>query len=596
MNPSIQQSIEEEEETDYDPFASVRAGSTYSEPESPEQDYDPFASVRPPEVISKTQKNNSEDADVVRDVIEQGAKNLLIGAGGTYGDLAELAGIRSGEIPGEQEKSSAEFDILTKMNEPGYQPSLYDLEALSNEGEGIGAFNLPTSRSLEEFNELAGGPGEAKTRAGRYASRAGKLVGSSAAFGQVNPIPGTVAGTAGQTVEEVGGGPLLQIAAEISTLLLTGGKGGKISTNKKEVADKINKLRELGYTEEQITLAINSSSKGKKFGKSASKGSKTEQAFEDFAEHSDDLVKDILSERIPGIEKGIENIHERASEAYGEVAKRGSGIVIKDSTPFRKSVDKVISQLKNNLDLSDEAKGFIKRLNKAVEAAEKNPTAEKYINFYKELNAAGKWMDRSQKDRLLTEVKNGIKETFKNEGPEGKAFAKAFEKVNEGIAKAYKSQDVIELLQKTVTQEGRDFKKLNKLFDKPENVKLFNQVLGEKQAKNLKFIAQQGKEIKDFDKAWKATTGLSKVADFARGAGATYYLYKGDMEGLAFVLGTKIGSQAARKLAEKMLTDPQYQNLVIRGLNAIKNEAPTAFRSADEAMYKYLEGEGINLR
>lgn len=594
MNPMIDQPVEEEQQTDYDPFASVRAGAGITIEELPEEDYDPFASVRPEEV-EVSSKKVEENPDIVRDVIEQGTKNFLIGAGGTYGDLAELAGIRAGEIPGEEQKSNIEFDILTKLKEPGYKPSLYDLESLSDQGEGLGAFNLPTSKSLEEFNELAGGPGEAKTKAGRYSGRVGKLIGSSTAFGQPNPIPGAAAGAAGQTVEEVGGGPLLQLAAEISTLLLTGAKGGLTNSNKKEVSDKINKLRELGYSEEQITLAINSASKGKKYGKSASKGSKTEQAFEDFAEHSDDLVKDILSERIPGIEKGIENIHAKASEAYGEVAKKGSGIIIKDSSPFKKSVDKVIGQIRNNLDVGEEGKAFIKRLNKAVAAAEKNPTAENYMNFYKELNSAGKWMDRSQKDRLLTEVKNGIKDTFKNEGPEGKEFARAFEQVNEGIAKAYKSQDVVELLQKTMTQDGRDFKKLNKLFDKPDNVKLFNQVLGEKQAKNLKFIAQQGKEIKDFDKAWKATTGLTKVADLARGAGATYYLYRGDMEGLAFVLGTKIGSQAARKLTEKMLTDPNYQNLLIRGLNAIKNEAPTAFRSTDEAMTKYLKELGIDL-
>ena len=603
MNPMTQAPPEEEEDTDYDLFASVRPEGTTTpskQSEQPEEDLDLFADARPDveEIVKtkETKRQEEENVNQVEDVVKQGTKNLLIGIGGTYGDLAELAGVKAKETPGQEARSSAEHDVLTKMKEPGYKPSFYDLEALSNEGEGPGAFNLPTSKSLEEFNELSGGPGEPKSRAGRYSARALKLTGSSIAFGGINPTGPVLAAGAGQTVEELGGGPILQAAAEIATLLLAGGKGVPNATNKKEVADKINKLRQLGYTEEQITLAINSASRGKKFGKRASKGSKTEQAFEDFAEHSDEVVKDILSQEIPGYEKGIKNIHEMASDAYGEVAKQASGIVVKDPKPFKDAVKTVINEIKKNLDVSEEAKAFIKRLNKAVAAAEKNPSAENYMNFYKELNAAGKWMGRNQKDTFLTKVKNGIKDSFKANGEEGVVFANKFEKVNAGIRKAYQAEEVYELLQKTVTQEGRDFKKLHKVFDKEKNVKLLNDVLGEKQAKNLKFIAQQGKEIKDFNKAWKTTSFLSTATDTARGIGAAYYLYKGDFEGLAAVLATKVGAQAAAALAEQMLTNPRFQSLYIRALNGLKNEAPTAFKSANDAMQKLLDEEGIDVK
>lgn len=606
MNPNMQIPKEDEDETDYDIFASVRpngsipASDEMNNSESPVEDFDVFANARPDENEVKQskerKKKDAENVNTVRDVIEQGTKNILIGAGGTYGDLAELAGIRAKQIPGQAERSSSEHDVLTKMKEPGYKPSLYDLEALSNEGEGIGAFNLPTSKSLEEFTELSGGPGEAKTMAGRYAGRGAKLVGSGLAFGQVNPIPSLLAGASGQTVEELGGGPLAQAAAEIATLLVAGGKSAPVSSNRKEVADKINKLRELGYTEEQITLAINSSSKGKVLGKRASKGSKTEQAFEDFSEYSDQLVQDILSSEIPGFEKGVKNIHQMASDAYGEVAKLGSTIKIKDSKPFVTAAKTVINEVKKNLGTGQEAKGFIKRLNEAMKATQDSPTAENFMKFYKELNSAGSWMGRNEKDTLLTKIKNGIKDTFRANGEEGIDFANKFEKVNAGIRKAYQAEDVVELLQKTMTQEGRDFKKLNKVFDKPENVKLLDQVLGPKHASNLKFIAQQGKEIKDFDKAWKTTGLLSQAADLTRGVGAAYYLYKGDMEGLAYILGSKIGGKGISKISEMMLTDPKFQGLYIRALNGLKNEASRAFKSANDAMQEYLKDQGIDIQ
>lgn len=615
MNPIGQQAPpeEQEEDTDYDIFASVRpkgiAVDDNPEDEADGESVDEYAQFRPREdeiAEVKAEKNKPKKPptawESAKDYAKQATKETLIGVGGTWGDLAELAGLNpKGGTPGQKAKNSAEFEILEKMQQPGYKPSFSDIYMLSGDDDiAPSAFGLPTTKDLEGVNEALGGPGEPETMAGRYGKRQGRLYGSGLAFGQVNPVPAALAGGVGQTAEELGAGPLTQAALEIATLLLSPGQAGKklAGSAKEEVTRKVNELRRLGYAEEEITLAINHASKGKKAGVSASKGSKTEQAFENFAEHSDQMVSDILTSSIPGIERGTAHVHQMASDAYGQVARQASNVVIRDSTPFIDSATGVVRELRRNLGRNPEAETFLNRLHDAVVASTQNPTAENFMNFYKELNKAGAWMGRSQKDRLLTQVKNGIKDTFRNEGPAGRQLANDFERVNDGVRRAYQAEDVHNLIQKAATQDGIDYKKLNKLFDKGENVHLFEDVLGATQTQNLHQIARTGKEVKDFDKAWKATHLLqgNAVLDVARGAGAGYYLYKGDMEGLATVLASKGLGVAAKKIAEKFLTDPRFQNLMIKGLHSLKNESPKAFRSANDAMQKYFDEEGIDVK
>ncbi len=538
---------------------------------------------------------------IFKDVAKQGVKEFVIGLGGTWGDLAELAGVNPGsQLPGSKARYENESAILNKMNQPGYQPSFSDIYALGGE-EDITPENLslPTSQNLREASDLIGGPGEAETTQGKYAGRIGRNYGSSLAFGQANPVPALASGTVGQFAEESGVGPLGQAAAEIATILLTQGRSGKniSNTGKKEVQDKVNQMRKLGYTDEEITLAINSASKGKSAGVTASKGAKTEKAFQSFKDKSEDVINDILTNEIPGFEKGPKAVHQLASDVYGEVAEKAKNLKITKVEPFFDSLETAIKEVKRNLGNSKEAKDFIERLTSAGLDAVEQPHADSFINFYKELNSMGNWMTRNQKDRIITNVKDSIKNTFKSEGKEGAKLAEEFEKVNAGIRKAYLAEDVSNIISKSTTQEGMNFDKLNKAFDKRENIELFEEVLGKKQSDNLQKVSSLGKEIKDYDKAWKSTNlfkgGLA--ADITRTGAAAYFLYEGNYKGLATVLATKGGTAAAKKIAEMSLTDPKFQNLWIRGLHALKNGSTKSFRSINQYMKKYLDDEGIDI-
>lgn len=618
MIPQGQEQIEDEEDSDYDPLAKYLPKSLAPVESIPDEiddvdmedsaldKYSPNMEKIQTAKASKGKKKEYSPLETAIDVGQQGVKETLIGAGGAYGDLLELAGLNK-QSPGEESKNLQDFETLQKMQQPGYESSIYDLASLSDDGEGLPSGRLPTSQGLRELNDVVGGPGEAKTALGRGAARTGKLYGGGLAFGQVVPTAAIAGGVAGQTVEELGGGPLTQAAAEIAAMVLSPTQAGKklVGSAKKEVQEKINNLRNLknpdgsrAFSDEQITLAINSASKGKKLGVKASKGEKTQKAFEDFAEKSDELVENILKNEIPGIEKGTKYVHELASDAYGHVAKEAAGITITNSKPFLNASKKVVDQLENTLGKNPEAQAFIKRISEAAMDATQYPSAEKMMNFYKELNSMGNWLGRSQKDRLISQVKEGIKDTFRSEGKSGKQLADNFEKANKGIQKAYKAEETFNIIQKTKTAEGIDYKKLKKVFDSPDDVKLMEEVLGKTQTGNLRQIASVGKDIKDFDKAWKATSLISGsgLIDTARGATAAYYLYKGDLEGLALVAAHKGAGVASKKIAEQLLTNPRFQNLMVKGLHAIKTESPKILKSTTEAIQKMFDEEGIDIK
>ncbi len=609
MNPESYPE-EENENNDLDMFAQWRPkdmgdGEVNPDEESNEEDFDPLKAYRPKPMEESQRSGSQKEKDltpdeIAKDVAQQTIKGVTIGAFGTYGDLLSAVGLNK-KSDTSKKKTNNEFRTLEKMQKGEETPSFSDLYSLSDSDEiGPGQGMIPTTQGLEKISEKLG-VGEAKSMPGRYAARTSKLYGGGLAFGQVNPVPSLVAGIAGQTAEEFGADPLLQAGIEIASLLASPGQGHRALTEsaKKEVQAQITNLRSLGYTEEQIALAINKGSKGKKFGVKANKSSKTEEAFEGFAEHSNELVEDILTGGVKGYEKGPKHVHQMASDAYGHIADSAKSLTIKKFDDFFDVMDTSIKEIRRTLGNNAEAKKFITEISENLLDMVKNPNAnaEDMMNFYRQMNALGKWVPRNQKDRLLTNIKDSIKDTFKAEGKAGVKVAEDFEKVNKGIQRAYKAEDVYDVMQKAHTQNGYDFNKLYKAFDKTDNVELFKEVLGKEATAKLQSIAKTGKEIKDFDKAWKATNLVrgNNAIDAGLGLGFSYYLFKGDIEGMAEIMAAKGLGMSAKKISEMFLRNPKFQNIVIKGLHSIKNQSGTALKSATNQLMEFLEDEEIDV-
>lgn len=580
MNP--EQDIEQGLDIDYD--------AVYGGVEVDQNDY-----VQPKEI-----KNDFKT--IFKDVSKQFLKNTVIGTG-TAGDLLELAGAQSKEVPrGERFQRNKENEALERLNTPGNKPSFSDIEDIQEDPTIAQSWRpLHSTSELEEFNEKIGGPGEPETHPGKYLARGGKNYGAGLLFGDINPIPSILAGAAGQGLEDLGVGPTGQIVGELATMALTQGgkvlffKKGILSSGRKELQSKIEQLRKLGYNDEQINLAVNARKSWLK--RYATRNGKTNEALETAAQKSEELVSKTLQNAFPGIEKGVGELHNEAAKIYEGVVQMGSKVPITNPNKTIDTIQNTVAIIKNTLSNSAEEKTFIKFIEEAAENARKNPTADAFIDFYQKLNSQGKWLDPRKKEKLITDVKDSIKATFRDEGKIGQQLADNFEFANKQWKKFKDAEEVAEFLGKSTTSDGIDFVKLNKQIQNPDNKKMLIKNLGKEEADNLTHIARTGKEIKDFDKSFKIASGLpTNALDVITGGGVLYYVAKGDYTTAAEIAGSKLARIGIGRLAEKALIDPKYQRLHIKLLNAIKNSAPVAFKNAKEQMDEYLAEEGIDVK
>jgi hypothetical protein len=368
-----------------------------------------------------------------KDVLKQGAQGFGIGALGTYGDILDLLGLQSKEIlPGEKAKYGREFDILQKMEE-GHRPSAGELMELSGDDDIAPRFSrLPSSQDVEGFGKQLGIVSEPKTAAGRYARRIGRIGGGGASLGASGIVAPIAAGIAGQTLEEAGAPPWAQAAAEIIAGLKFSPKTNVPVTSKsKEVEKIIGDLRKAGYSEKDITLAKSALEERKILKKFASLTPKAENAIQEGVKNSEELFRQQVKKGLPGYaEGGLPYLEKQASNVYQAMEELASSVPIKNKEPVRKAVNDAIAYLEK-YPLLDEQKKFIEFMKDGLSKLDKADTAEFFTGFYRNLGKAGNWGNPTQKEHLLGMVKEGIKKTFAESGPEAAKFGKYFDKTNE---------------------------------------------------------------------------------------------------------------------------------------------------------------------
>lgn len=549
-----------------------------------------------------------------KDVLKQSAKEGITGLTGTYGDILDLARLQPKQmLPGEKSQRDVESSILGRLNEPGYRPSAGEIETLS-EQEPIPRYSkLPSSSDVQKFQQQVGINPEAETALGRGAGRAARIFGSGLAFGQVNPISSVAAGSAGQVAEELGGNPLATAAVEILTLIATQGKsaGSVLNSTNKAVQDRISNLRSLGYSDQDITLAISSAKKNKVTTKTAARTRKAEEAFSNAQQTSERLVNQTLSKSFPGFEEGIESVKQNASKLFDDVIQSGKQIPIKGQNSFIKKANQVIDELENTSTsfMGSEKNAIIKELKDSLEKlsakSHLDPTtltnkttfanASDYVDVYQKFNRMGRWLDPSKRERLLGELKSSVKNSFKEQGSAGENLVSQFEEANKGWQRYLHAEDVSEMLKKATSNDALDFNKLYKLFDKQSNWTVLQKGLGEQQARNLKEIAKTGRDIGDLSKTLgKFRTPFTGVLQTAKGTLFFDSLIHGDIKRAALFLGAQIGVEGMQRIATKMLIDPKYQTNIIRFLHAVKKSSPQSIQRAANGIQESLEEEGID--
>lgn len=508
--------------------------------------------------------------DYAADFGKQGVQGFGIGLLGTYGDVLDLLGLQSpGTLPGEDAQYSLQHDILTKMQQPGYVPSFSEIYALSDDDDIAPRFSrLPNSQDVENLGKELGLVSEPKTAAGRYGRRIGKLGGGGVAFGGGGIAAPIVAGAAGQTLEEMGAPPWAQAAAEIiASLRLAPKTNVPVTSKSKEVEKVLADLRKAGYSEKDLTLAKSALEERKILKKYASLTPEAENSIIKGVKNSEELLKEQIKKGLPGYaEGGLPYLEKQASNVYQSMEELAASVPIKNTAPVRKSIEDSIAYLEK-YPLLDEQKKFIEFMKDGLTKLDKADTAEFFTGFYRNLGKAGNWGDPKQKEHLLGLVKQGIKDTFKESGPEAAKFGKYFDATNEAWKKWLNARDLMQTIEKAQNVDGTNFKKLASILNDPQNHELAKKVLGPEPLANIKSITQGAEAIesllKQIPKNDKSIQSL-KILEGLRS------LFTGDYRPLAAI----ITLEGAKRLATSLLTNPERQNIMKRIITAAKNNSP----------------------
>lgn len=519
--------------------------------------------------------------DYASDLGKQTAQGLGIGALGTYGDILDLFGLQAKEIlPGEKAKRSREFNTLEKM-EKGEVPSAGELMDLSDDEGALRFSRLPSSQDVEEFGNEFGLNSEPKSAAGRYGKRIGKIAGGSAALGAGGIAAPIAAGAAGQTLEEMGAPAWAQAAAEIVATLKASPKSNiPVTSKSKEVEQVIQDLRKAGYSEKDITLAKSALEERKILKKYSTLTPEAENSIQQGVKNSETLFHDQIKKGLPGYaEGGLPYLEKQASNVYQKMEELASSVPIKNTEPVKKSIQNAIDYLEK-YPLLKEQKDFIEFMKDGLSKLQGNQNAGKLAKvgqgglnaefltgFYRNLGKAGNWGDPKQKEHLLGLVKQGIKDTFSQSGPEAAKFGKYFDATNDAWKKWLNARDLMQTIEKTQSVEGMNFKKLASILNDRQNHELANKVLGPQQVENIKSITKGAGAIESL---------LKQIPNHSKDIQSLKYLESirsvltGDFKPLAAL----IGMQAARRWSTSLLIDPKKQNRMKKLIIAAKNNSP----------------------
>lgn len=465
--------------------------------------------------------------------------------------------------------------------------SLYEMASVKPEGAKQ---IIPTSEDIGKFLEYLGVPKEAKTVAGRTAGRIGEFVGGGAIFGAPALVPSAVAGTVGQALEEAGAPKWAQAAGEIVTFLKTGKHPKGVLSSSPELQEHIKDLKNLGFSDQDITLAKNALEKRGLLKKVSKETGKTQKVFEESFKNIGEKFNEQLVKVYPGLEEGIPSMKEVASEILNNVTERAKDLVISKPTAFADKIENIVEDLQRTLANTPEEKQVIELLNKAMIRAEGGQPGDFFINFYRGLNQIGNWTNPKQRERVFRTVKNAIKDAFRDQGPEGKALATDFEKANEAWMKMISAQDVTDLLKKGMTDNGIDFKKMSSLLENKINYDSLVKNLGKEQTNNLKKIAEAGKDIGDLEKKiqggkWKELFNSHKKLELLTALATVNPL------AIKGVIAKLAGHEALGRLANRFLTDPKFQSLSLKSIESIKNNKPLVAKSLIDAFEEKIEKE-----
>lgn len=145
------------------------------------------------------------------------AKDLLVGAAKSLGTIGNLLDSTVGQAAGPTKSLVSESEAVEKMKK-GETPSFSQMMMMARAAPLRNRI-INTQDVVDVLGE-AGIDTKPHGTAGKFAQRFGEYVGAGLQFGVFTPVQSFVASTVGQTIEEMGGGPGMQVAGELTSMIL----------------------------------------------------------------------------------------------------------------------------------------------------------------------------------------------------------------------------------------------------------------------------------------------------------------------------------------------------------------------------------------
>jgi uncharacterized coiled-coil DUF342 family protein len=288
----------------------------------------------------------------IRDVPHQAIKGAVKGLGST-GSLLDLvhAQPKQTQLPGQKARSTLEAEATPE-----------ELPGIVDDDDIIPRYSrVANNQEINDFIEQLGGPGRGKNPISRFAGRASEFITSGP--GKIKPA--LAAAGVGQGLEEANFPPWVQAVGEIFTLIKTGKRKGPITSKTPEVKNKIEDLRKLGYSEQDLTLAKNALEERGFLEKISELTPKAELKFKDYLKGTESKIDNILKESYPGIENGLNSLKEASGELYKNVDELAKNVIVKKPRVFINQIDESVNELKRSLGNTPQEKQVINLLEEA---------------------------------------------------------------------------------------------------------------------------------------------------------------------------------------------------------------------------------------
>lgn len=340
-------------------------------------------------------KTPSRAKEVAKQGLVGGAQGLL----GNLGSLLDLLNLQSkDQLEGEKANYQSEFEILQKMNQPGYKPSFAEIYSLTDDDIAPRFSRIPSEEGVANFLEMLGVNTEPQTTEGKYARRIGKAVGGGASFGASPSALGALGlgALAGEGVEQATDSPLLGAVAETATSLSPSAFSKRIAPFSKKGKSIVEAGRKANLTEKEIAPLIQGKTKLATFGKLARKGSKTQKTFA--------------------------KIESKLGDAYSGIKEAAStlpNLTPSQSTKLLDGFGKVNKELRTTLKAAPEKQSAINFIQEAMEnVRNQGASPEELIGFWQDINQAVNWNSIKGGKKSLAALKKPIAHALEEVSPD----------------------------------------------------------------------------------------------------------------------------------------------------------------------------------